>query len=87
MISSERGFRNGITRQKQEQQMIDAVEDVEEALDDEQPHRLRPPRVEMDDAGIVVERQRALGAVRRDEAQDRQDLDAEPPEARMDREP
>ena len=67
--------------------MVDAVEDVEEALDDEEPHRLGPPRVEMHDARIVVERERALRAVRRDEPEDRQDLDAEAPEIRMDREP
>ena len=46
---------------QQEQQVIDAVEDVEEAVAREQVERLVPARIEMDDAGVGVDVEHALG--------------------------
>ena len=47
---------------QQEQQVIDAAEDVEEPIDDKPRRRLEPARVEPDDAGVAVELKRALDA-------------------------
>ena len=59
---------------EQEQQVIDAVEDVEEAVLDESQRRLVPARIELHDAGIAVHVERALGAAGRKEPQ--HDVDA-----------
>ena len=55
--------------------MIDAVEDMEETLDDENPDRLPPARIEADQPRIVVKHERALGPAGRQKAKHRQDLD------------
>ena len=66
--------------------MVGAVEDVPEAGHDEAQRRLVPARIELHEAGIAVELERADGAAGRQEAQRRRDLAAEPVDARMDRE-
>ena len=69
-----------------EQQVVGAVEDVQEARLDEAQRRLVPARVEPHQARIAVELEGALGAARRQEAQRRHDLQAQPREPRVDRE-
>ena len=49
---------------QQEQQVIDAVENVEEPLAREQEERLVPPRIQVDDAGVGVHVERALRSCR-----------------------
>ena len=73
-ITSGRSLRNGNHQAQQEQQVIDAVEDVEEAFAREQAERLVPARIEMHDAGVGVHVERALGVARLQEAQHDVDL-------------
>ena len=70
---------------QQEQQVIDAVEDVQKARLDETQRRLVPARIEPHQAGVAVQVERALGAARRQEAERRDDTLAEPAEPGMDR--
>ena len=81
---SERRRRNGMTRHKQEQQVIDPVEDVEEPVLDEAKGRLVPTRVQSDDARVAVHVERAFGAAGRQEAKHDVDADAQPGEAGAD---
>src|SRR5262245_57665718 len=53
---------------KQKEQVIDAVEDVVEAVLGEAERCLVPARIQLDDAGITVHIERALGAARRKES-------------------
>ena len=71
---------------EQEQQVIDPVEDVEEAFPREQVERLMPARIQVDDAGVGVHVEDALGSVRLQEAQPDIDLQAEPRQPRANRE-
>ncbi len=71
---------------QQEQQVIGAVEDVEEALAREQVERLVPARIEMHDAGVGVDVEGALGLAGLQEPQHDVDLQAEARQARADRE-
>ena len=71
---------------EQEEQVIDAVEDVEEALLDKEPRGLQPARIDVDDARIVVQRQRALRPAGGRNLQHGQHREAELPEVRVDRE-
>ena len=66
--------------------MIGAVENVEEAFAREQVERLVPARIEMDDAGVGVHVEGALGLARLQEAQHDVDLQPEPRQARANRE-
>ena len=54
---------------EQEQQVVDALEDVPEARDDEAQRRLMPARIEPHEAGVAVELEGAHGPARRQEAQ------------------
>ena len=64
--------------------MIDAVENMEEALGDENADRLPPARIEADPPGIVMKYEGAFGPVGRQEAENRQNLDAQLLNVRMD---
>src|SRR5512134_3522494 len=57
--------------------MICTAEDVLEALDEESQHRLMPPRIERDDAGVAFELKHALDAARAEEAHGVDDAPAE----------
>jgi hypothetical protein len=71
---------------EQEQQVIGAVEDVEEAELDELQRRLVPARIELDQTGVAEELETAHRAAGRQEAQHRQRPDAEARQPRLDRE-
>ena len=70
---------------QQEQQVIGAVEDVQEPSVHESPRRLVPARIQPHQAGIAGQLERALRAGRRLVAQHGDDADAEARERRMDR--
>ena len=67
----------------EEQQVVDAVQDVLEAEGDEAQDRLMPARVEPDQAGVAGVLEGAHGAVRQDEPQHGDGANAEPPERRI----
>ena len=69
-----------------EQQVVDAVENVREAERDEPQRRLMPARIEPHQARIADVLERALGAAGGHEAQHRRRAHAEPRERRLDRE-
>jgi hypothetical protein len=48
-------------QREEEEQVVDAVEDVEEAVPHEAVGGLVPPRIELDDAGVAVDVERPLG--------------------------
>src|SRR6478752_9891462 len=80
---SQTAERNDQTDEKQ--QMIGAVEDMEEAELHEAQCRLVPARIELDESWIAGELERALGPTRRDEADRGRHPQAEPCELRLDR--
>src|SRR5262249_23739645 len=59
----------GNDQAQQEEEVVDAVEDVEKARPDEARGRLRPARVEPHQAGIALELEGAPRAPRRQETQ------------------
>ena len=76
----------GENEAEQEQEVVDALQDVPEPRDAEAPGRLMPARVEPHEARVAVELERPHGAVRRQEAQGRLDPLGEAVDARVDRE-
>src|ERR1043165_168961 len=69
---------------EQEQQVIGAVENVEEPQPDEAQHRLMPPRIEWHQSGVAFELVRADHTARRHEPQRRDNADAEAVERHVD---
>ena len=57
--------------------MIDAVEDMEEALGHENADGMPPARIEADRPGIVMEDEGAFRPTGREEVKNRQNLDAQ----------
>ena len=70
---------------QQKQQVIDAIEDVEKPFLRKQVEGLVPPRIQVDDAGVGVDVEGALGLAGLQEAQHDVDLQAEPGQRRADR--
>ena len=62
--SNWRNFRNGITRHSRKQQVIGAVQDVQETGADESQGRLVPARIEPDQTFVAFEFERANRAIR-----------------------
>ena len=71
---------------EEEQQVVGAVEDVNEAELDEPQRRLVPARIEPDESRIPRQLERPFDAVRRTEAQRRHHANAQPRQRRFDRE-
>ncbi len=71
---------------EQEEQVIDAVQDMEKAQRDEASGGLVPAWIQADESGIAGQLERALRARRRHESQDGDDLHAQPRQRRLDRE-
>ena len=76
--------RNEQTEKKED--VLGAVEDVKEAVLGEAPADLEPARIEQHRSGVAVQLEDARPSVRRQEADDRLGLDAEPDEPRVERE-
>src|SRR5262249_40907245 len=72
---------------EQKEQVVGAVEDVEEPEADESEGRLMPPRIKTDDAGVAGVLEGADASVGRDEPEHRDRPDAERREPRPDRKP
>ena len=68
---------------QQEQEVVDALEDVPEARDEEAQRRLMPARIEAHEAGVAVQLEGAHVAARRQETQGRRHPLAEAVDARM----
>ena len=66
--------------------MVGAVEHVPEAVGEEPHRRLVPARVEPDELGIVVQRERPLRPVGHADLERHGHLDAEPPQVAANRE-